>query len=232
MVPLATIRIGPIRIGPAAEIAPGVLSAIGKHPVDRPLRLGPEGFEGDQQADRRHHGGPEKAVHHYDAGHYPAWRAELGDLSALQPGGFGENLSSEGLTERDVAVGDRFRLGRALVEVSQARQPCWKLNLRFGVADMARRVQDSGRTGWYYRVIEPGPVAPGDALELLDRRAPDWTLDRLWRNLYVDRLNHAELAAMAELEVLSESWRRLARRRLDNASVEDWNARLKGRSNP
>lgn len=223
MIPLA-----PVCIGPAVPIAPGVLSAIGKHPVDRPLRLGPEGFEGDQQADRRRHGGPEKAVHHYDAGHYPAWRDELGDLPQLAPGGFGENLSSEGLTESGVAVGDRFRLGRALVEVSQARQPCWKLNIHFAVPDMARRVQDSGRTGWYYRVIEPGPVAPGDGLTLVDRRAPAWTLDRLGRILYRDRLNREELAEMAALEVLSESWRSLAQRRLDNAAVEDWAPRLQG----
>lgn len=223
MIPLA-----PVCIGPAAPIAPSVLSAIGKHPVDRPLWLGPEGFEGDSQADRRRHGGPEKAVHHYYAGHYPAWREELGDLPRLTPGRFGENLSSIGLTEPGVAVGDRFRLGGALVEVSQARQPCWKLNIHFGIPDMARRVQDSGRTGWYYRVIEPGLVAPGDGLELVDRRAPAWTLARLWRILYRDRLNRAELAEMAALEVLSESWRSLAQRRLDNAAVEDWRHRLQG----
>ncbi|MDO5370298.1 MOSC domain-containing protein [Paracoccus sp. (in: a-proteobacteria)] len=221
------IPLGPIRVGPVAPIAPGVLSAIGKHPVDRPLWLGTEGFAGDAQADPRH-GGPEKAVHHYDAGHYPSWRADLGDLPQLAPGGFGENLSSLGLTESGVAVGDRFRLGAALVEVSQARQPCWKLNIRFGIPDMARRVQDSARTGWYYRVIEPGMVAPGDGLVLAERRAPDWTLDRLWRVLYRDRLDRAELTAMAELAVLSNGWRALARRRLDNMAVEDWTARLKG----
>lgn len=224
----AMIPILSLRVGPAAELAPGVLSAIGKQPVDRPLWLGPEGFTGDEQADRRHHGGPEKAVHHYDAGHYPIWRAELGALPALQPGGFGENLSTTGLSETDVAVGDVFRLGAALIEVSQARQPCWKLNLRFGRKDMARLVQQTGRSGWYYRVLEPGEVAPGDALALVERRAPDWTLSRLHRVLYIDRLDRAALAGMAALAPLSPGWRQLAARRLDSNRVEDWQRRLDG----
>ncbi|AZB56261.1 MOSC domain-containing protein [Cereibacter sphaeroides] len=206
-----------------------VLSGIGKTPVTRPLTLGPEGFEGDEQADRRVHGGAEKAVHHYPADHYESWRAELGDLPALlAPGGFGENLSTAGLTEAEVAVGDIFRLGSALIQVSQGRQPCWKLNHRFGVPDMARRVQLTGRTGWYYRVLEPGTVAPGDRLELIDRRAPDWTLRRLWQALYVDRMNLAELEGMAALDVLAEGWRNHAVRRLESRRVEDWSKRLDG----
>ncbi|HHY01892.1 MAG TPA: MOSC domain-containing protein [Paracoccus sp.] len=223
MIPLLSLR-----IGRAVELAPGVQSGIDKHPADRPLLLGPTGFAGDEQGDRRRHGGPEKAVHHYDAGHYPVWRAELGDLPALRPGGFGENLSTEGLSEADVAVGDVFRLGSALIEVSQARQPCWKLSLRFGRKDMALLVQQTGRSGWYYRVLEPGEVAPGDALALVDRRAPDWTLTRLHRLLYIDRQNRAELQAMASLSVLSPSWRELAARRLDSGRVEDWQPRLDG----
>lgn len=222
------IALDSLRIGPAATLAPGVTSAIDKQPVDRVLRLETDGFAGDEQADRRHHGGPEKALHHYDTAHYDSWRAELGKLPALRPGGFGENLCSTGADEGTVAVGDVFRLGGALIEVSQARQPCWKLNLRFGIADMARRVQDSGRTGWYYRVREPGLVAPGDGLVLVERRAPDWTLMRLWRVLYRNRLDRAELAAMAALEPLSPGWRALAQRRLDSNRVEDWARRLNG----
>lgn len=203
------------------------LSGIVKTPVDRPLALGPEGFERDEQADRRVHGGVEKAVHHYPLEHYQTWRAELGDLPPLiMPGGFGENISTEGITETGVAVGDTFRLGSALVQVSQGRQPCWKLNLRFGVPDMARRVQKSGRTGWYYRVLQPGTVAPGDPLELIDRVAPIWTLHRLWRALYVDRMNLDELEGIAALDVLAEGWRKYAIRRLESRKVEDWSRRL------
>ncbi|OCW59548.1 MOSC domain-containing protein [Hoeflea olei] len=207
------------------------LSGIAKRPTDRPLRLGPEGFDGDEQADRRVHGGIEKAVHHYPLDHYPLWRGELGDLPALEaPGGFGENISASGLTEAGVAVGDIFRLGTALVQVSQGRQPCWKLNHRFGVPDMARRVQKTGRTGWYYRVLEQGIVTAGDRLELVDRIAPDWTLYRLWHALYVDRLNLNELKGIAALDVLAEGWRKYAVRRLESGRVEDWRNRLDGTS--
>lgn len=205
------------------------LSGIGKTAVTHPLRLGPEGFEGDEQADRRVHGGIEKAVHHYPLDHYSDWRADLGDRPALTaPGGFGENISTAGLTEAEVAVGDIFRLGGALIQVSQGRQPCWKLNHRFGVPDMARRVQQTGRTGWYYRVLEPGTVTPGDRLDLIDRLAPDWTLRRLWHALYVDRMNIVELEGIAELDVLAEGWRKYAVRRLESRRVEDWSTRLDG----
>ena len=205
------------------------LSGIAKHPVDGPLILGPQGFPGDEQADRRVHGGPEKAVHHYPRDHYATWTGELGPLPLLEsPGAFGENVSATGLTEAGVAVGDIFRLGGALVQVSQGRQPCWKLSQRFGVPDMARRVQDTGRTGWYYRVLEPGPVDSGDALVLIDRPAADWTLQRLWHALYISRLDRAELQAIAALDILAEGWRRHAQRRLDSGRVEDWSPRLDG----
>ncbi len=205
------------------------LSAIGKYPVHGPRQLGREGFEGDEQADRRVHGGVEKAVHHYPRDHYPLWQEDLGPLPLLgAPGAFGENISTEGLTEADIAVGDTFRLGRAMVQVSQGRQPCWKLNRRFAVTDMARRVQMTGRSGWYYRVLEPGPVAPGDRLELIDRPAPDWPLDRIWRAFYIDRMNLPELRAIAALAPLAEGWRRHAARRVESGQVEDWTRRLEG----
>ncbi len=141
-----------------------------------------------------------------------------------------ENLSTSGLTEAEVCVGDLWRVGAALLQVSQARQPCWKLNLRFGVADMARRVQTSGRTGWYYRVVEPGLAAAGEAMRLVARPNPEWPLSRLLRAFYLDRLNRDALAGIAGLETLSPSWRELARRRLDRGVVEDWRPRIDGSS--
>ena len=221
-----TLLTGRVRPLPDSDRTSGIY----KTPVTGPLQLGALGLEGDEQADLRVHGGIEKAVHHYPAEHYPDWRAELGPLPDLaRPGGFGENISTTGLTEENVAVGDIFRLGGALVQVSQGRQPCWKLNRRFGVPDMARRVQGTGRTGWYYRVLQPGRVAPGDMLALEDRIAPEWTLRRLWHALYVDRMNLAELRGIAALDVLAEGWRKYAIRRLDSGRVEDWNKRLEGR---
>lgn len=223
-----------ILIGALAPLGPrGAPSGIDKRPVPGRLFLGPEGFAGDAQGDRRHHGGVEKAVHHYAYDHYAHWIATLGSRDVLtRPGAFGENLSTRGLTEQDVAIGDTFRLGRAVLQVSQGRQPCWKLNTRFDTADMAIRVQKSGLTGWYYRVLEPGHVEPGDELQPLDRLSPQWTLQRLWRILYVDTMNRDELAAMAELDHLPESWRGHARKRLQTRQVEDWSRRLQGEPLP
>lgn len=225
MTTLAHLLVGAVApLGPTREP-----SGIDKRPVEGPLRLGSLGFTGDAQGDSKYHGGPDKAVHHYPRQHYRQWQDEVGALPLLaRPGAFGENLSAEGLDETTVAVGDVFRLGTALVAVSQGRQPCWKLNARFGVADMGRRVQDSGRTGWYYRVIEEGLVAAGDAFVLVDRPTPQWPVSRLWHTLYVDCLNVDELQAMASLPGLPEGWRRHAARRLATGRVEDWSNRLYG----
>lgn len=204
-------------------------SAIDKRPAPPPWRIRPEGLEDDRQANRTHHGGPEKALHHYPFDHYPLWRDEIGAQPLLTaPGAFGENLSTEGWTESNMCVGDMVRFGAALLQVSQGRQPCLTLNLRFGLSDMALRVQKSGRAGWYYRVIEPGVADAGDALQLVARPRPDWPLVRLNRLLYVDRLNRALLTEMAALPELAENWRSLAMRRIASGKVESWTRRLYG----
>lgn len=209
---------------------PGRTSAIHKTPADGPRAVGSNGFLDDEQADRQVHGGPEKAIHHYPLDHHAVWRAELGgDVPHLgNPGAFGENIATQGITEADVCLGDRLRAGTALLEVAQARQPCWKLNHRFGVPDMAKRVQTTARTGWYYRVIEDGAIGPGDRLTLLDRPCPAWPLARLLRVLYVDTLDREALAEMAALPALAQGWKTLAERRLARGAVEDWTGRLNG----
>jgi MOSC domain-containing protein YiiM len=217
--------------GRIAPLGPGkTVSGVDKKPAPAPWRIGAGGISGDEVADRRHHGGAEKALHHYAQDHYPAWRAEIGDNPLLDaPGAFGENLSTTGWTEETVCVGDVIRFGAALLQVSQGRQPCFKLNLRFGLRDMALRVQRSGRTGWYYRVLEEGLAQEGDALALIERPCPDWPLSRLSTLLYHDKSNYEGLAGMAALPQLAESWRGLAQRRLESGRVENWSARLYGR---
>jgi MOSC domain-containing protein YiiM len=222
-------RIESVLVGRALPFGPnGEPSAIDKRACLAPVQVGLLGLAGDEQGDRVHHGGPDKALHHYAHDHYVAWRSEL---PAAAPrfgyaGAFGENLSTCGLTEQEVCVGDVYRLGTARVQVSQARQPCWRLNLRFGVPDMARRVQTSGRTGWYYRVLEPGTVEAGATLSLEQRSHPEWPLARLLHFLYVERLDFAALERIAELSVLATGWRRLAARRLESRAVEDWSSRV------
>jgi len=223
------VTIARLLIGQTRPFGPnGEPSAIDKHPVDQPLWLGQTGFAGDQQGDRRHHGGMEKAVHHYPAEHYAAWRSALpaSAHAVLRPGGFGENLSTTGLSEATLCIGDRWRLGEALLEVSQPRKPCWRLNQRFGLPDMARLVQASGRIGWYYRVLQPGMVEPGSMLRLLERPHPDWPVARLLDALYSATPERETLTAIAALEVLALSWREPALRRLASGSVEENGQRL------
>ncbi|MGU3496202.1 MOSC domain-containing protein [Xanthobacteraceae bacterium A53D] len=213
--------------------ARGVPSGIVKTPTPGPVHLSATGFASDEQGDLRYHGGPEKAVHHYPFDHYAAWQQEIGAHALLaQPGAFGENLSTSGLTEEQAAIGDVFALGSAIIEISQGRQPCWKLNERFAVSGMARQVQVSGRTGWYYRVRQSGMVAPGDDLTLIDRHAPEWTVARVWRAFYVNALDYDELRLLAEHPLLAERWRTHAMRRIETRSVESWTERLEGNARP
>jgi MOSC domain-containing protein YiiM len=215
----------PRPLGPRA--AP---SAILKGPIPGPWRIMATGLAGDIQADTVNHGGLEKALHHYPHEHYAAWASEspqLGPVLQSVPA-FGENISTSGMTEADVCIGDVYRLGAARVQISQGRQPCWKLNARFDVADMAYRVQKTGRTGWYYRVLEPGVVTPGDEIALADRPQPQWPLSRLISLLYDRTTAFDDLAQMAEIAELAHGWRQLARRRATSRSVESWKSRLTG----
>ena len=223
------IRIETLLIGRAVDYTrPGSRSAIDKRPVADAVQIGINGITGDEQGDLRVHGGPDKAIHHYPFDHYAAWQADLGARPLLaQPGAFGENFSTMGVTEADVCVGDRLRAGNVVLEVSQLRQPCWKLNDRFDTRDMARRVQHTGRTGWYYRVLEGGTLRAGDTLEWLERPWPQWPLARVLDVLYRNMLDHAALTDMLALP-LTPSWRKLVEGRLARGEVESWAKRIDG----
>lgn len=205
----------------------GHLSGIAKTVMPGPWSITAFGLAGDAQADRKHHGGPEKAVHHYPFDHYATWRREIGEHPLLhEPGAFGENLSTDGWTEDTVCIGDIIKFGSAVLQVSQGRQPCWKLNVRFGRDDVAFVTQSTGRTGWYYRVLEEGIARDGDNLLLIERAQPDWPIARLIRVLYRDKDRHHDLEAMTALPELAQGWRTLAQRRLETRSTEDWTPRL------
>ena len=206
----------------------GARSAIAKQPVARAQAIVGQGLAGDEQGDPTVHGGVDKAVHCYARLHYAAWRDELPGQTLLDaPGAFGENLAIDGLDEQQVCVGDRWRAGTALLELSQGRQPCWKLNERFGVADMAIRVQQSLRAGWYMRVVEAGEVAPGDAFRLEARPHPQWHVARLARLIRDRDCDAAQLEEVLQLP-LGASWLKLFARRRDSGQAEDWAARLRG----
>lgn len=217
-----------VRVGRARAFGPqGQPSAIFKSPVRGSALLTSTGIEGDEVGDPRHHGGIDKAVHAYPVEHYAAWRDELPDLSErLVAGAFGENLVIEGVTEAHVCLGDHWQVGRARLELSQARQPCWKLNVRFDRSDMARRVQRTGRTGWYFRVLEPGALVAGDRGQLAERPYPEWPLTRVSQVLYHNVLDLDALRALVSLPGLPASWKGLVERRLARREVEDWTARV------
>ena len=201
-------------------------SGIDKHPVQGKVMVDLLGLDGDAQADLRSHGGEFKAVHCYSWAHYQSWRQELPENRMLDaPGAFGENLSIEGLDETTVCIGDRWRVGSVVFAVSQGRQPCFKLNLRFGVPDMAIRVQRSLRTGWYLRVVEPGTLTAGDAIELLERPHPDYPIATLLALIRDRDTDPARLQDVLKLP-LPPSWERLFTKRLHSGQSEDWMSRL------
>lgn len=199
------------------ETLVGELSAMGRTATEHPVMLGFTGFDGDEVADRVNHGGRDKAVHLYPAGHYPFWQGRDPDQSLFnQPGAFGENLSCAGLTEDQLCLGDIFRIGEALVQCSHARQPCWKLNHHLGQKDIVKTIIKTARSGSYFRVLEPGYVQAGDMIEHIERPLPQWPLDRLFHLLIggAPEREAGELMMLAENPVLAASWRQRALARI------------------
>lgn len=173
-----------------------------KEGVPGPVFVGRENLDGDGQADRRHHGGPDRAVLAYSAEHYPRWAAELAPL-LLPHGGLGENLTIAGQDERTVCVGDTYAMGPEVVlQVSQPRMPCANIARRWGVDDLTERVLATSRSGWYLRVIREGEVSPGMEVRLVERLYPEWPVDRAFaaiRDRHQDREAARRLAACPAL---------------------------------
>jgi MOSC domain-containing protein YiiM len=190
-------------------------SAIAKRPLDGVVRINWLGLEGDAVADPVHHGGWDKAIHLYPQDHYPWWRERKPDHPLLAaPGAFGENIASHGMTEEQICLGDRFSLGSAIVEVSHGRQPCWKLDHRFGTRDVLATIVKTGRSGLYFRVLREGEAEAKGRMDLLDRPLPQWPIARVFR-LLIGGGHKAEpdaVRALAGMPVLAEAWRDRARK--------------------
>lgn len=187
-------------------------SGIFKKPNEGKLWLTETGLVGDEVADKRVHGGPEKALFAYPEKHYEYWRSELN--INIEAGGFGENLVIENADEYSVCIGDIYQIGEAIVEVSQPRQPCWKPARRFQVMDFALRIQQSGKTGWYYRVKKEGYIGGEMEMSLLERPYPEWTIEKSNEVMH-QKKDDLELAeSFLKCEALAENWQRTLRRRL------------------
>ncbi|MGL5155964.1 MAG: MOSC domain-containing protein [Aeromonas veronii] len=220
--------------GRGTELVPGLTSAIHKQPISVPVRCTFAGLDGDEQCDLRHHGGPDRALHYYPADHYlwwQIWQTALGlpaPRTAWQPAAFGENLSGLGLTEAQACIGDVYRLGDALIQISQPRSPCFKLNQRFGYGQMSQVMQLNGRCGWLLRVLEEGMVSPESAMELADRPYPELTVKRTADILFNQVRNETDLLLLLENPALSPNWRQHAADWLEHGTVADWQRRLLG----
>ncbi len=170
-------------------------TAIGKQPV-RMARIGAEGLAGDAVADTQHHGGAEKAVLAYAAGHYPAWEREW--ARRLPFGAFGENFTLEGGDESSVCIGDVWAVGQARLQISQPREPCYKPGRYWQLPEVMERMIATRRTGWYLRVLTPGEAAAGAEMTLVERAWPEWTVARALAIFYAREYpNRVEPAAGA-----------------------------------
>jgi MOSC domain-containing protein YiiM len=177
-----------------------------KSPVKGPVHLGRTNLVGDGQANLKVHGGPDKAVLAYAAGHYPDWRTEL-EMPDLPYGAFAENFTVTFLNEGNVCLGDVYAIGSARVEVSQPRQPCANITHRWKRPGLTERVRTTGRHGWYLRVLQEGQVCAGDAVELLERPCPEWTIVRAFTVMGHRLSNRAEASNLARVPALSSAWR-------------------------
>lgn len=235
-----------VATGAPAELVPGKRSAIRKEAVDGRVALSRTGLAGDAQVDPNH-GGPDKALLHYAAEHYRMWAERYsatrtviyprGAADGAGDGGplpgktlFGENLLTLGMTEATVCLADRYRIGdTVLVEVTQPRQPCWKLGVTAGEREVPALMQLTAATGWYYRVLETGTIGAGDAIELVERPLAEWSLARILAGFYGTPDDRAFLESLAALRELSGEFRGVVERRLETGRVESWTRRLYGR---
>ena len=173
------------------------------------------GIDGDGQADLTNHGGPDKAICAYAAEHFSYWRAFLSNQQ-MDAGGFGENFTTEGLDESQVCIGDRFQIGTAIVQVSQPRQPCWKLARRWDCKALTPEVQRTGRTGWYFRVTQSGEARAGETFQpVVDGPiSSEWTIADANRVMYERDTPHAKVQELISVAALSQSWKEQLSQRL------------------
>ncbi|HZG84430.1 MOSC domain-containing protein [Paenibacillus sp.] len=189
-----------------------IVSAIIKHPVNSRVALASEPLQGDEQADRVHHGGADKAICAYFIDHYPHWEKTFG--KPLHPGAFGENFTLRGANENDIRIGDVFRLGEAKLQVTQPRVPCYKLAARHERSSLEAEVLDTGYTGFYFAIIAPGSAAAGDRLVLETPHPAGVTVTEANRIMHKDKTDAAGLKRLLGVEALAESWRQQLSKRL------------------
>ena len=184
----------------------GDKTGIYKSPIEKAC-IDLNGIIGDVQVDKRFHGGPEKALHQFALTSYQTIIEQFPDLKGIAiPGSIGENLNSDNLNDSNVCIGDTYKLGSILIQVSQPRRPCWKINHKFDVSQLAKFIAQQHITGWYYRVLEPGNVQIGDNITLVDHHKNSLTVEELSRITLEHRPNPEALHNAIECPGLSHQW--------------------------
>ncbi|GAC1404147.1 MAG: MOSC domain-containing protein [Ktedonobacteraceae bacterium] len=217
---LSQMRVVSVNVGLPREVqwkGRTVSTGIFKEPVVGRVAVRQLNLDGDRQADLTVHGGPEKAIYVYPAEYYQAWRAELPEMK-LPWSMFGENLTVEGLREDMVHIGDQFRVGSALVAVTQPRLPCYKLGIKFGRDDILKLFLASGRTGFYLAVLREGDVAAGDPITLVKREEHAIPVTEITRLYVSDKTDYPAMQRIVALEGLPEGWREYFQERLDRSA--------------
>ena len=203
------MRLVSVNIGHPREViykGKTVTTGIFKEPVEGRIRLRTLNLDGDRQADLSVHGGPSKAAYAYPIEHYAYWREQLPGVD-LPWGMFGENFTTEGLREDSVNIGDRFRIGSAEVMVTEPRLPCYKLAAKFGRDDIIKRFLHSGRTGFYFAVMQEGEVGTGDGIELVSRDEHNITVADITRLYVREKDDVGTLRRAVQVTALPQSWR-------------------------
>lgn len=190
-----------------------VSTGIFKEPVSGRVRLRTLNLDGDGQADLSVHGGPSKAVYVYPSEHYDYWKKELPQMQ-LSWGMFGENFTTTGLFESGLNIGDKFRVGSAVVLVTEPRMPCYKLAIKFGRPDIVKRFLESQRTGFYFGVLQEGEVGLGDPIELIEKSERSVRVSDITQLYTREKHNIGLLRRAIEVEALPESWKSYFQKRL------------------
>ncbi|MDY0406623.1 MOSC domain-containing protein [Virgibacillus sp. 179-BFC.A HS] len=188
-------------------------TAIYKKETDGPIWLSKTGLAQDEVGDKKNHGGPEKALFTYPVKHYTYWQEKLGEDN-ITIGGMGENLAVLEMDEYSVCLGDTYQFGDAVIQVSQPRRPCWRPARRYRTMDLALQIQQTGRTGWYFRVLQEGMVKPAVDLLLLERPMPHLTIAALNEIMYVRKEDLNMAYELSDCELLAENWRKTFKKRL------------------
>lgn len=188
-------------------------TGIFKKQTAEPVYLSKTGLDGDEVGDKVKHGGPEKALFAYPIPHYEYWRGDQA-IETMDVGAFGENLALSSGDESNVCIGDTYRFGEAIIQISQPRQPCWRPARRFKIVDLALKIQESGRTGWYFRVLREGYVQGGDSLQLIERPEPTWTIEACNNVMHVQKKDLALAESLASSPYLAVNWKNTLEKRL------------------